>query len=84
MAPPIGTDGYFGYKHGAVIRMVAEVKADGVTTHMQYAGGNDLHRTSDFYGNMLPRYLINEYVQLPFSSEEVIESAVQTYVLQPE
>ncbi|MBN1945356.1 MAG: penicillin acylase family protein [Bradymonadales bacterium] len=84
VAEPVGTDGNYFYRHGAVLRMVTEISGEGVEVRMQFAGGNDLHRSSELYNNLLPRYLRNEPVILALDPSEVAEQAARTFAIRPE
>lgn len=69
---PFRAVGAFAQTHGAHLRMVVAFGPSGSRMTLELAGGNDLHRDSPFYSNLLERYLRNEPVELAFEHEDVI------------
>jgi penicillin G amidase len=64
--------GAFMQTHGAHLRMVIALGERRSRMTLELAGGNDLHRDSPFYSNMLERYLRNEPVEIAFELADVI------------
>ncbi len=58
--------GDLGFRSGASVRFVVEARPEGPQMTYQLPGGNDLHRESEFYNNLLPAYLENQSVPFPF------------------
>lgn len=81
--PEDGADLDLGFKNGASIRLVTEITGDGPRMTFQLPGGADLHRESDFYNNLLPRWLVNEPVDFAFGPGAV-EDPAETVTLRAE
>jgi penicillin amidase len=71
----------FPFAAGPSIRLVSEVTADGPRMVFQLPGGADLHRDSDFYNNLLPRWLDDEPVDFAFGPGAVEEPYATIEVL---
>ena len=71
--PPEPID--FAFTHGASVRFVVEARPDGLSMSYELPGGNDLHRESPFYNNLLPKWLANEPIDFPFGPGAVTKPA---------
>lgn len=72
----------FVQTNGPSIRTVIEVGADHPRMQIQLPGGSDLHRTSPFYSNLVPRWTRNEAVDFAFGPGAVTAPA-KTVDLRP-
>jgi penicillin amidase len=79
--PDEGDPWDFAFASGPSVRFVVEARADGPRMVYQLPGGTDLHRESDFYNNLLPRWLANDPIEFPFGPEAVAEPALEIEVL---
>lgn len=70
----------FAFAAGPSVRFVVEATPDGPRMTYQLPGGNDLHRESDFYNNLLPNWLVNEAIAFPFGEGAVPDPAVSLVV----
>lgn len=73
----------FQHTSGASLRIVNEASSDGIVSWLQLPGGQDLHRTSEHFGDWVEAWLKNEPWRLPFTSTEVEESAKTTISMVP-
>ncbi len=80
--PASGDPWNFAFAHGASIRMVVEAREDRPYMRYQLAGGQDLHRESPFYNNLLDGWLANEAIEFPFGPGAVPSPALEI-VVQP-
>lgn len=64
--PMPGTAPDFSFAAGPSIRFVLEARTDGIDMTYELPGGADLHRTSPFYNNLLPNWLVNKPIPFPF------------------
>lgn len=80
----IGADGA-NYTHtaGPSLRIVNEMKPDGIVTNFQYAGGQDGHRDGDFYGTLIPNWLQNTPAPLSFTATDAAANRVTGFTLSP-
>lgn len=79
---PEGTDPLdWSFAAGPSVRFVVEATPSGMQMTYQLPGGNDLHRDSDFYNNLLPRWLEVESIEFPFGPGAVSDPAVELEVL---
>jgi penicillin amidase len=81
--PEESADLDLAFKNGASIRLVTEITDDGPRMTFQLPGGADLHRESDFYNNLLPRWLVNEPTDFAFGPGAV-EDPAETVTLRAE
>ena len=80
-ALPEGTDPIdWSFGAGPSVRFVVEATPNGMQMTYQLPGGNDLHRDSDFYNNLLPRWLEVESIDFPFGPGAVTDPAVEIQV----
>jgi penicillin amidase len=73
----------FAHTTGPSIRLLIELGADSPHMRMSLPGGSDLHRSSQFYNNLLPGWQSNQPVDFAFGKGAVKTPAVQLE-LQPE
>ncbi len=73
--PTPGTAPDFSFSHGPSIRFVVEARSDGLDMSYELPGGADLHKTSPFYNNLLPNWLINKPIPFPFGPGAVTTPA---------
>lgn len=73
----------FQHTAGASMRIVNEASAEGIVSWMQLPGGQDLHRTSEHFGDWVEPWLKNEPFRLPFTPSEVESAARSTVELVP-
>jgi penicillin amidase len=78
--PDAGEPWDFAFSAGPSLRMVTEIGADGPRILYQLPGGADLHHDSQFYNNLLPRWLQNEPIEFPFGPGAVTTPAVEITV----
>ncbi|MEJ7732098.1 MAG: penicillin acylase family protein [Polyangiaceae bacterium] len=78
--PAAGKPWDFGFSAGPSLRMVTEIGADGPRILYQLPGGADLHDDSQFYNNLLPKWLVNEPIEFPFGPDAVTTPAVEITV----
>jgi len=82
--PPANATGKkFGHTSGASLRIVNELNAEGMTTWLQVPGGQDLHRESAHYGDLVDGWLANEAFVMPFTPAEEQAAARETIVVGP-
>ncbi|MEQ9321554.1 MAG: penicillin acylase family protein [Polyangiaceae bacterium] len=80
-ALPEGTDPIdWSFGAGPSVRFVVEATPSGMQMTYQLPGGNDLHRDSDFYNNLLPRWLEVESIDFPFGPGAVPTPALELQV----
>jgi penicillin G amidase len=72
--------GDLGFRFGASVRFVVEATPDGPVMTYQLPGGNDLHRESDFYNNLLPNWIENTSIPFPFGPGAVENPAMEVTV----
>jgi penicillin amidase len=70
----------FSYTSGPSIRTLIEVGADAPHMKIQLPGGEDLHRESRFYDNMVPLWITNTPVDFAFGAGAVTSPAVDLIV----
>ena len=70
----------FSSGHGPSIRTLIEVGTDGPHMKIQLPGGEDLHRESPFYNNMVARWVANTPVDFAFGAGAVKTPAVDLQV----
>ena len=81
-ALPEGTDPLdWSFGAGPSVRFVVEATPSGMRMTYQLPGGNDLHRDSDFYNNLLPMWLEVESIDFPFGPGAVSTPALEVEVL---
>ena len=78
--PKEGEPWDFAFAAGPSIRFVVEAAAEGLRMTYQLPGGADLHRESQFYNNLLPRWLDNESIPFAFGPGAVENPAVELEV----
>lgn len=78
--PMAGMPVDFAFAAGPSVRFVVEAKPEGVTMSYQLPGGNDLHRESPFYNNLLPNWLVNKPITFPFGPGAVSNPAVTVHL----
>jgi penicillin amidase len=78
--PVDGSAPNFAFSFGPSIRFVIEAKAGGLTMSYELPGGEDLHRESPFYNNLLPNWLVNKPIEFPFGPGAVAKPASTTVV----
>lgn len=71
----------WAFTAGPSVRFVVEATPDGMQMTYQLPGGNDLHRDSPFYNNLLPKWLEVESIAFPFGPDAVPDPAVEVEVL---
>ncbi len=81
--PALARGSQFGHSSGASLRIVNELTGSGLTTWLQVPGGQDLHRDSDHYGDLVDEWLVNEPFVLPFTQSEEEAAAVETITVGP-
>ena len=79
--PDAGDPYEFGFRAGPSIRCVVEAFPEGPRMLYQIPGGNDLHRESPFYNNLMPNWLANEPIAFPFGPDAVPEPEVVVTIL---
>jgi len=72
--------GDLGFRNGASVRFVVEATPEGPVMTYQLPGGNDLHRDSEFYNNLLPGWIDNTAIAFPFGPDAVPNPALQIEV----
>ena len=70
----------FAFVSGPSVRFVVEATPEGMRMTYQLPGGNDLHRDSPFYNNLLPNWLEVTSIDFPFGPGAVPEPAVEVTV----
>jgi penicillin G amidase len=70
----------WAFTSGPSVRFVVEATPTGMEMTFQLPGGNDLHRESPFYNNLLPRWLEVESIPFPFGPDAVPNPAVEVEV----
>ena len=80
--PEAGKPFDFSFRAGPSIRFVVEAHPEGPKMVYQLPGGNDLHRDSPFYNNLLPNWLNNTPIEFPFGPDAVPNPAV-VVVIEP-
>lgn len=73
----------FGHGNGASMRMVNEADGGGIRTWLQLPGGQDLHRSSAHYNDLLPGWLDHDSFVLAFTAEEIDEAAIERLLVMP-
>lgn len=73
--PSASPSGGFSFSSGASLRMVSELGEEGIVSWVQLPGGQDLHRDSPHYGDLIEDWLEGRSIRLPFTPEEVEEAA---------
>lgn len=73
----------FAHVHGPANRLVVELAPEGPEGFFQLPGGLDLHRDSPYYDNLLPLWLRNEPVVMPFAFDAARDGAVEHVGLLP-
>lgn len=66
----------FSHSNGPSVRTLIEVGTDTPHMKIQLPGGEDLHRQSNFYNNMVPRWVSNTPVDFAFGAGAVKNPAV--------
>lgn len=72
--------GDLGFRAGASIRFIVEATPEGPRMSYQLPGGNDLHRESDFYNNLLPNWIDNTSIPFPFGPGAVENPPIEVTV----
>ena len=72
--------GDLGFRNGASVRFVVEATPERPVMTYQLPGGNDLHRESDFYNNLLPNWIDNTSIPFPFGPGAVANPAIEVTV----
>ncbi|WP_169928128.1 penicillin acylase family protein [Labilithrix luteola] len=67
----------FGQTSGPSIRTLIEIGTDRPHMQMAYPGGADLHRSSPFYNNMVPRWVRSEVVDFAYGAGAVANPTVR-------
>jgi penicillin amidase len=70
----------FSHSNGPSIRTLIEVGTDSPHMKIQLPGGEDLHRQSKFYNNMVPNWVANTPVDFAFGAGAVKNPAVDLQV----
>jgi penicillin amidase len=65
----------FSFTNGPSVRFLVDAAPSGPTMKFQLPGGEDLHRESPFYNNLLPRWLHNQPVDFAFGPGAVKKPA---------
>jgi len=78
--PDAGEGWDFAFASGPSVRFVVELGPDVPRMSYQLPGGNDLHRESPFYNNLLPNWLENQSIDFPFGPDAVPNPAVSVTV----
>jgi penicillin amidase len=73
----------FAHTTGPSIRMLVELGADSPHMQISLPGGTDLHRESNFYNNLLPRWQSNTPVDFAFGAGALTSPALELE-LEPE
>jgi penicillin amidase len=71
----------FSHTNGPSIRTLIEVGTDTPHMKIELPGGEDLHRDSPFYNNMVPRWITNTPVDFAFGADAVKAPARNVEVL---
>jgi penicillin amidase len=81
-APAAGMAPDYSFSTGPSVRIVVESTPGGMVMTFELPGGEDLHRTSPFYNNLLPSWLVNTPLPFPFGPGAVTAPA-ETIVVSP-
>jgi len=73
----------FAHVHGPITRLLVGMAPEGPQIRYQIPGGLDLHRDSPFYENLLPAWLRNEHLEVPWQHERAVELGATTQTLRP-
>lgn len=76
--PSVSPAGGFAFSSGASLRIVNELGEEGIVSWVQLPGGQDLHRDSPHYGDLIEDWLEGRSIRIPFKTEEVALAAQAT------
>jgi penicillin amidase len=83
VANPEVENGY-AYDAGPSMRMIVEVRPEGMVGRFALPGGLVHRRDAENYDNLLQRWLAVEYFEMPFTVEQVDAASTEKVEVQPE